>query len=140
MLRAVVDTNILIRAIIRPQGSVGPVVRLLRERKYILIYAQPLLEEIIAKLLLPRIRKKYQLTDDDIATILALILLRGDPVGVTGRIDVCRDKKDNFVLEAALEGKANYIVTGDNDLLVLNPFEGIPIVGAAAFLQAIDKD
>ena len=38
------------------------------------------------------------------------------------KVNICRDKKDNFLLEAALEGKADYLVTGDEDLLILNPF------------------
>jgi putative PIN family toxin of toxin-antitoxin system len=57
------------------------------------------------------------------------------PVTVTERIDTCRDPKDNKVLELAVSGKAHCIVTGDNDLLVLNPFRGIPILTAADFLH-----
>jgi predicted nucleic acid-binding protein len=41
-------------------------------------------------------------------------------------------------LEAAVAGEADYIVTGDKDLLVLHPFEGIPIVGPAEFLEALE--
>ena len=44
------------------------------------------------------------------------------------KVNICRDKKDNFLLEVALEGKADYLVTGDEDLLVLNPFHDTKIV------------
>jgi putative PIN family toxin of toxin-antitoxin system len=136
--RAVVDTNILIRALIKPQGTVGPVLTRLRDGDYTLLYAEPLLDELVAKLALPRIREKYRLTDDDVETVLALILLRGEPVVPRRHITACRDPKDNVVLEVAVAGKADYIVTGDDDLLVLHPFEGFPIVGPAEFLRALE--
>ncbi|MBC8248794.1 MAG: putative toxin-antitoxin system toxin component, PIN family [Anaerolineales bacterium] len=138
MPRAVVDTNILIRALIKPQGTVGPVLTRLRDGDYTLLYAEPLLDELMAKLALPRIRDKYHLADDDVETVLALILLRGESVMPQRRITACRDPKDNVVLEVAVAGEADYIVTGDNDLLVLHPFEDIPIVGPAEFLEALE--
>jgi putative PIN family toxin of toxin-antitoxin system len=136
--RAVVDTNILIRALIKPQGTVGPVLTRLRDGDYTLLYAEPLLDELVAKLALPRIREKYHLTGEDVETVLALILLRGEPVVPQHRITACRDPKDNVMLEVAVAGEADYIVTGDNDLLVLHPFEGIPIIGPAEFLKALE--
>jgi putative PIN family toxin of toxin-antitoxin system len=138
VIRAVVDTNILIRALIKPQGTVGPVLTRLRDGDYTLLYAGPLLDELVAKLALPSIHDKYHLTDDDVETVLALILLRGEPVMPQRRITACRDPKDNVVLEVAVAGEADYIVTGDNDLLVLHPFEGIHIVGPAEFLGALE--
>ena len=138
MTRAIIDTNILIRALIKPQGTVGPVLARLRDGDYTLLYAEPLLDELVAKLVLPRIRDKYHLTDDDAETVLALILLRGEPVMPQRRITACRDPKDNVVLEVAVAGEADYIVTGDDDLLVLHPFEGILIVGPAEFLKALE--
>jgi putative PIN family toxin of toxin-antitoxin system len=136
--RAIIDTNILIRALIKPQGTVGPVLTRLRDGDYTLLYAEPLLDELVAKLALPRIRDKYHLTNEDVETVLALILLRGEPVVPQRRIMACRDPKDNVVLEVAVAGEADYIVTGGDDLLVLHPFEGIPIVGPTEFLKALE--
>ncbi len=139
MICAAVDTNIFIRALIKPQGSVGPVLTRLRDGDYILLYAELLLDELLAKLALPRIRAKYHLSDEDVETVLALILLRGEPITPNRRITACRDPKDNIVLEVAVAGQADFIVTGDNDLLVLHPFEGIPIVGPSEFLEALES-
>lgn len=139
-MRAVVDASILVRALIKPQGTVGPVLRRLLDGGYILIYSEPLLEELVDILSRPRIRDKYHLGDEDIETVLLLILLRGDAVVPNRRITVCRDPKDNKVLEAAVAGGADVIVSGDEDLLVLNPFEGIPIVGPAEFLAMLEGD
>ena len=50
------------------------------------------------------------------------------------KIDVCRDSKDNMILELAVAGKADFIITGDKDLKVLNPFQQIQIISPADFL------
>ena len=136
-MRVVVDTNILVRALIKPHGTVGPVLLRLRQGEYTLLYARSLLEELIDVLNRPRIRKKYRLTDRDIQTVVSLILLRGEAVVPEEQITACRDPKDNKFLEVAVAGKADVIVSGDQDLLVLHPFAGIPIVQPATFLQML---
>ena len=138
MIRAVIDTNILVRALIKPEGTVGPVLRRLRDGDYTILYTEVLLNELSDVLARPRIQVKYGLTQEDIETILALILLRGEPASPTRRVDVCRDPKDNMVLEAAVCGQADVIVSGDEDLLTLHPFEGIPIVGSSDFLSMLE--
>lgn len=138
-MRVVVDTNILVRALIMPQGSVGPVLLRLRRGDYTLLYSQSLLEELIDVLNRPRIRGKYGLSDDDLKTIISLILVRGEAVTPTQPITACRDPKDNQFLEAAVAGQAEVIVSGDDDLLALHPFAGIPILQPAAFLQKLDE-
>lgn len=139
MIHAVIDTSILIRAIIKPLGSVGPIITHLRDGDYQVVYSFPLLEEVVATLSLPRIRRKYHFTDNDITTVVALLLTRGLLVVPERRIEVCRDPTDNMVLEAAVAGGAEYIVTGDEDLLVLGSFEGIRIVEPAEFLRALEE-
>lgn len=139
MIRAVVDTNILVRALIKPGGTVGPVLLRLRDGDYTLVYSEPLLVELADVLSRPRIKDKYHLDDTDIETVLSLLLLRGEAVAPVSRIEVCRDPKDNMVIEAAVEGRCDVIVSGDKDLLALNPFEGIPIVGPAEFLTRLKK-
>jgi putative PIN family toxin of toxin-antitoxin system len=56
-------------------------------------------------------------------------------INVSINIIICRDQKDNKFLELAVEAEAACIITGDKDLLVLNPFENIPIMSAADFLK-----
>ena len=138
-MRALVDTSILVRALIKPQGTVGPVLARLRNQQYTLLYSDNLLHELADVLGRRHIRDKYDLTEEDARTVVALLLLRGEPVVPDRRFTICRDPKDNELLEIAATGKASVIVTGDEDLLVLNPFEGIPIVGSAEFLEMLDK-
>jgi putative PIN family toxin of toxin-antitoxin system len=137
-VRAVVDTNVLVSALILPCSRVGPVLFRLRNGEYTLLYAQPLLEELVDVLNRPRIRRKYRLTNADIEAVVGLILLRGEAVTPQRRIIACRDPEDNMFLEVAVAGQADVIVSGDDDLLVLHPFEGIPILTPVGFLQMLD--
>ncbi len=139
-MRAVVDTNIFIRALIRPQGTVGPVIPRLAKGGYTLVYSVPIRNELIAKLALPRIRVKYKLTDTQMEAVLDLIALRGELVTPERKVKVCRDPKDDMFIEAALAGSAERVVTGDDDLLSLNKFETVRFITPRQFLAALDKE
>ena len=139
-MRVVVDTSVLVRAVIMPHGTVGPVLLRLRHGDYTLLYAQSLLEELLDVLNRPRIRHRYGLTEEDIETVVGLILLRGEAVVPEERISACRDPKDDKFLEVAVAGRADVIVGGDQDLLTLHPFAGIPILPPADFLKMLDAE
>jgi len=57
-----------------------------------------------------------------------------EPVRIVRRVRLCRDAKDDMLLEIAANGGASYIVSGDSDLLRLDPFEGVRIVTPSDFL------
>jgi len=139
MIRAVVDTNILLRAVIKPAGTVGPVITRLRNGDYTLWYSQSLIDELLGKLALPRIRQKYHLSDRDVDDLLALIALRGELVTPTRTVKVCRDPKDDMFIEVALAGHAEVVVTGDEDLLTLKKFETVRFVASREFLDLLDQ-
>ena len=65
---------------------------------------------------------------------LELLVREAEDIEITESVQVCRDPKDDRILELAVNGDAAYIVTGDEDLLVLNPFRGIEILRPADFL------
>jgi putative PIN family toxin of toxin-antitoxin system len=125
--------------VIMPSGTVGPVITRLRERDYTLVYSQPLMDELLEKLALPRIRKKYHLNDQDIDDLLALIALRGELVTPTRKVKICRDPKDDMFIEAALAGNAEVVVTGDEDLLTLKRFETVRFTPRRVFLALLDQ-
>jgi putative PIN family toxin of toxin-antitoxin system len=137
MIRAVVDTNILIRSLIKPQGTVGPIISRLRDGDYTLVYSAPLVDELVAKLSLPRIQVKYHIRLEEIEALVALIVLQGEKVIPTRKVRVCRDPKDDMFIEAALAGEAQVVVTGDDDLLTLKEFETVRFVTPRAFLAAL---
>ena len=138
-MRVVVDTNILVSALIRPDGTVGSVLKHLRDGAYTLLYSKSSLEELVDVLTRPKIQGKYGLTEDDVETVLALLLARGEAVVVTRRITVCRDPKDDQFLEIGVADRADIIVSGDEDLLVIDCFEKIPILSSTEFLDRLDQ-
>ena len=138
-MRAVVDTNILIRALLKPEGTVAPVIGRLRDGDYTILHSPEFLEEIVDVLSRPRFQLKYGIRGEDVEALLALIVLRGESVVPLERIQVCRDPDDDKLLEIAGGGGADVIVTGDGDLLVLNPFRGIPILSPSRFLGRLGE-
>jgi putative PIN family toxin of toxin-antitoxin system len=68
---------------------------------------------------------------------LAKLFARSELVTLTGRLAVCRNPSDDKFLELAANGYADLIVTGDADLLAVNPFREIPIVTPAQFVQGV---
>ena len=103
------------------------------------LYNTVMLAELAQVLARPRIRAKYSLTDADIRTLIDLLLLRGQAVAPVTQVVACRDPKDDVFLEVALAGQAERIVSGDNDLLTLHPFRGIPIITPATFLAEMKR-
>jgi len=139
LIRAVVDTSILVRALLKPRGTVGPVLDLLLAGRFTLLYSASILEELQDVLRRPRLRRRFPMTDEDVDGVLELIVLRGEEIVAEQGLSVSRDPKDDKFLEVAVEGRADVIVTGDEDLLVLDPYESIPIVGARAFLEMLES-
>jgi len=82
-------------------------------------------------------RKKFDryLTQDNREEFLISLVQFGRLVNVTEQISICRDLKDNHILELAVSGKSDAIVTGDDDLLTLRPFEGIAILDPRTFFE-----
>ncbi|MGH2586721.1 MAG: putative toxin-antitoxin system toxin component, PIN family [Dehalococcoidia bacterium] len=116
-MRATVDTNIWVSAVI---SSLGPPARLeaaFRAGRFILVTSPPLLEEVTGVLLRPRLARRYGVTSERIADIIDLMRDRAESVEVTGSIHVCRDADDDAVLETAVLGNVDVVVSGDKDVL-----------------------
>jgi len=136
-MRAVIDTGVFVSALIRKQGTTGDVLGALRDGRFTAIYTTDIVVEIIDVLGRAKFRMKYHIEPDDITILVNLIRLRGELVTPTQKVTACRDPKDDKFLEAALVAKADCIVSGDADLLVLNPFEDIPILRPSEFLARL---
>ena len=80
-------------------------------------------------------RKKFDryVSREQRGRFLASLIRESDMIEVTESIRACRDPKDNRILELAVDGNADFIVTGDADLLVLNSFRGVRILTPATF-------
>ncbi|HDD62762.1 MAG TPA: putative toxin-antitoxin system toxin component, PIN family [Chloroflexi bacterium] len=136
-MRIVIDTSVLVSGLIRPQGAPGDVLRSLRDGKFAALYSNETIMEIVDVLGRNKFRQKYHIEPDDISALINLIRLRGEAIVPEVTIIDCRDPKDNKFLEVALTGGADYLVSGDSDLLSMNPCQTIPILNPAEFLAVI---
>lgn len=111
---------------------------------FVLLTAEPLLEEYWRVLQRPKLTGKYGLTQDEIATFLSLLTTVALKVAPSRRLPVTvRDAKDEMVLATALGGKADFLVTGDDDLLVLRDdprLRPLRIVKAKEFLEILGAE
>lgn len=73
-----------------------------------------------------------------ISAVIDTILAKGEAVKLLTVLDVCRDPDDNLLLSLAVDGKADYVVSGDKDLLDLVEIQGIPIITPTAFLESFE--
>lgn len=128
-LKAVLDTNILISSILFG-GKPRQIIKLVQENKIIAITTSALMAELIEVLV-----KKFQFTTDKIILVEELIKENFTVVYPSETLHITSDEDDNRVLEAAIEGKCSYIVTGDNDLLQLIAFKHIRIATPNTFLS-----
>ncbi len=129
--RVVLDTNVLISAFLSAGGK--PAASLDWTLTYAkLLTAAELLDELETRLERPRLAK-YS-TESHRKEFVAQIRQVAVLVPVVGTIKVCRDPDDDVVLEVAVSGQTDCIVTGDKDLLMLDPFQEIPILSPADFI------
>ncbi|PIY80853.1 MAG: putative toxin-antitoxin system toxin component, PIN family [Candidatus Pacebacteria bacterium CG_4_10_14_0_8_um_filter_42_14] len=117
--RVIIDTNVLISGLIIPKGSPFQVLRLWQAKKFELLVSSNLIAETSEVLRRPKILKKYNLSLELIEGFLQLIHLYGIIVFPTKSKVEVRDDKDQDILDTAISGKADFLVTGDDDLLVL---------------------
>jgi len=140
MIRAVLDTNILISALISPSGTPAQVLDLWRAERFLPLLSELILAELERVLSQPRLRRGYGLTAARIEELMNglrrfAVVTRGE-VEVTG---VARDPDDDKLLACAVEGEADYVVTGDDDLLALGSYQGVAIITAAAFVRVCEE-
>ena len=102
--------------------------------EYQLVISAEILDEVVDKL-----RNKFKFPEESIQELIDILMTYCHIVDVASKFDVVRDKKDNKIIECAFDGKADYIVTGDPDLLVLKEFRGVKIVSAKYVLSYLTK-
>jgi putative PIN family toxin of toxin-antitoxin system len=131
-MRLVVDTNIFVSAALKDSSWPGMVIRSLEESGGLLKTAATE-AEVIELLQRPYFAQKLPPAYLD---TVRRIFTAAELVAIGERIAACRDPTDDKFLELAVNGRADMIVTGDLDLLVLDPFRGIPIITPLAFSHA----
>jgi putative PIN family toxin of toxin-antitoxin system len=107
--------------------------------EYDLLLSQETLDEILRVLADAEVVRKLRVTDEILVSTAILLTAKAKFVNVTRKITVCRDPHDDKFLECAVAGKADYVVSADEDLLSLRAFEGIPIVNLPTFWRKLQE-
>jgi hypothetical protein len=128
-LRVILDTNLWISYLISKR--LRKIDALFEENGVTLIFSDELMEEFLEVAQRPKFGKYF--TSADLENLLALFDVYGEWVQVVSSVDLCRDAKDNFLLALAKDGKADYLITGDQDLLIIKKFEDTDILTYAEF-------
>src|SRR5262245_25297607 len=144
-MRAVVDTNVLLRSLIRPTGPAARIVNAFTAGKFEIATSEPLMEELAGVLARPGILAKYHLNPAATTTILELLRQQAVFVQVSGTTYGCRDPKDEMLIETAVVGSAGALVTNDKDLLEDEALrsrvalQGVEIMPLSVFLAKLEE-
>lgn len=129
--RFVLDTNVIVNALLLPAGVPRRAFDKALDTGAVLV-SVPLLTEL-NEVLSRKKFDKYILAEERMRFLAALVR-EAQLIEATEKIAECRDPKDDKVLELAVASRAACVVSGDDDLLALNPFRDIPILQPADFL------
>ena len=131
----ILDTNWYISYVIKSSDS--RLTTVLNDEKISIIVSNKLLEELRTKIHSNKFRKYFSLIEaEQFIELLEQVALSCNP---TYSITICRDPKDNFLLALAKDSKADFLVTGDNDLLILKQFENTTILTLTEFINHLNK-
>jgi uncharacterized protein len=133
VLRVVIDTNIWISFLIG-KSLAGLTDAIITNRVQVL-FSDDLFSELLEVLQRPKFKKYF--SSAAIEQLIILLYEKTEWVDVVIEFTDCRDGKDNFLLDLSVSGRANYLITGDSGLLVLNPFHGVEIVSYPYFQNVL---
>jgi uncharacterized protein len=130
IIRVVIDTNIWISFLIGK--TISGLSEAIISDQVIVLFSNDLFSELIEVLNRPKFKKYFSASA--IEELIALLYEKVELIEIINHFNDCRDPKDNFLLDLAISGHANYLVTGDTDL---NPFHGVGIISYQAFQNVI---
>jgi putative PIN family toxin of toxin-antitoxin system len=129
--RIIIDTNLWISFLITKNFT--KLDEIIFSKKCVLVFSKELLEEFLTVAKRPKFRRFF--SSSDIEEILETIQEYAEFIEVTSKTEVCKDPKDNFLLSLSMDGSADFLLTGDNDLLMLPKFRKTAIITISDFLD-----
>ena len=132
-VKVIIDTNLWISFLIT--HKLNSLDKLFSADKLQLLFSEELLEEFLDVANRPKFKKYF--TKDDITHIIKFLNENAELIKVTSDVKICRDENDNFLLNLALDSKADYLITGDKDLLILGSIKETIILTFQDFLKTI---
>lgn len=132
-MRAVLDTHIFVSALVLPGGQAEKAVLAAAEGRFALVVSKPLIGEVLGVL-----ARKFGRDPEQLARVAVFLADLGRLVRPRAKVRVLKDEPDNRILECALAGRADVIVTGDRAMLALGEWKGVRIVTLRAFLGLLE--
>jgi len=129
--RIILDTNLWISFLI--SNKLNALDFFLKENKVLFLYSSHLIEEIENVVKRPKFKKYF--SENSLNLMQELFQNYGIIINVTSNNSICRDPKDDFLLNLAIDGNADYILTGDKDLLVLEKIGTTKIISFSEFIS-----
>lgn len=129
-MKAVFDTNILVSALVFPGGRGEAALLRIIEEKDQLVLSKPILDELLGIL-----SRKFARDAEELAHVAVFLSELGQFVKPRRRLRVLADEPDNRILECAIAGDADIIVTGDKALLALGEYRNIRIISLREYLD-----
>ena len=143
-LRVILDTNVIVSGIILSRGTPYSIIELWRRGAFLLITSSEHIDEVVDVLRRAKIANNYDIPVEKLTSIVKLLKQKSHvvrPTPCTQTIPI-RDKKDTFLLETAITGKAEYLVTGDKDLISLrnqSTIKPLNIITPQQFLELLHR-
>lgn len=138
MLRVVLDSNVILSGLMSPKGTTGQIIQAWNDNRLTLLICEAQLEEIKRVLAYPKIQKRLNWSAEKINLFVKLLAYRSEYVDISGvKACVPQDANDEMLLATLIAAKADYLVSGDSDLLDLR--ESYSIITPAQFLVAWDE-
>ena len=137
-MRVVIDTNIFVSAAINPRGALAQVLDAWRDHQYELLISPSILEEVLEVIKRPSIRSRHGWSDEEIEIFFRglqlFAVITPDDFAIA---EVEDDPDDDKFLVCAVEGAADYIISGDPHLLDIEYYQKIPIINPNQFLDTL---
>ena len=134
--RVIIDTNLWISFLIT--NNLNILSELFLFERFQIIFSDELFNEFLDVARRPKFKKHFD--EKSVQLLIENISEKLEFIEVASAISICRDLKDNFILALSIDGNADYIVTGDKDLLSLNGFKGKKIITINEFIKIIDTE
>ncbi len=132
--RVILDTNIFISYVLKPSAGMAHVVHTAFDIGTVLV-SQDTFDEL--RHVIERFVKHGYVTVQEASEFLGSIVEASEWVKILETVQACRDPRDNKFLELAVNGQAEYLITGDKDLLVLHPFKETKILSTKDFIDTL---
>lgn len=139
-MKIVLDANSYVSSMINTQGNPRRIIQQWEQGDFDVLLSSSILREIGRVLRYPRISKRHKQGEETIQRFLELLSSEAIVVEPTNRLDVVKeDESDNRYLECAIEGKGQYIISGDKHLLKVGDYKGIIILPPTAFVALLER-